>query len=174
MKNFLFFLLAFCTATVGAAQNNVPPAADVLKQAYAKAGSEGKQVLLIFHASWCGWCQKMDASLQDPSVKASIDRSYIIEHLTVHESADKKALENPGAIDFLKKNGGADAGLPYWFVLDKNGKVLADSQRKPGENTGCPASKEEVDYFVDVLRKTSSLKPAELDAIRQRFRLNEQ
>lgn len=174
LSKLALLLAAGCLLTaVAQAQTKVPSADEVLKPAYAKAAKEKKNVLLIFHASWCGWCKKMDASLQDETIKPLIDKSYEIAHLTVYESPTKKDQENPGALEFLTKNGGADEGLPYWFVLDKDGKVLAASEYKPKENTGCPASEEEVGYFIKVLKSTSKLKEAELETIRRRFRKNE-
>lgn len=156
------------------AQSPAPTADEILKPTLAKAAQSNKKVLLIFHASWCGWCRKMDASLNEEAIKPVIDKNYEIVHLTVYESPDKKALENPGALEFLTKNGGAEKGIPFCFVLDKAGNVVADSQRKPGENTGCPASEEEVDYWINVLKKTSSIKDEDLEKIRKRFRKNEQ
>lgn len=164
-----FFLSFFCFA-----QTKMPPAEEVLGKAYAQAARENKNVLLIFHASWCGWCHKMDTSLNDKGVKPLIDKSYVTTHLTVYESKRKTELENPGALEFLTKHGGADQGIPYWLVLDKNGKVLANSEYAPGRNTGCPASEQEVAYFISVLRKTSSLNDEELKVIEKRFRKNEQ
>jgi len=173
MKIFYSFLFSWL-ALQNTARAQTPTAADVLKPVYVKAAKENKKVLLIFHASWCGWCRKMDASLEDSSIKSSIDRNYEIAHLTVYESPTKKGLENPGALELLTKFGGADQGLPSWFVLDTKGNKLADSQYKPGENAGCPASEEEVAHFIKVLKKTTSLKEKELDVVRKRFRKNEQ
>ena len=116
----------------------------------------------------------MDASLQDEKVKPLIHNGYVTAHLTVYESKDKTNLENPGALQFLTKHGGADQGLPYWLVLDKDGNVLADSQYQPNENSGCPANEVEVAYFISVLRKTSSLNEDQLKIIAKRFRMNEQ
>ena len=172
MKGFSFLFFSCLLLLKAGAQP--PSAEEVLQQAYAKAAKENKKVLLIFHASWCGWCRKMDASLDDASVKPLIDKNYEIAHLTVYESAAKKSLENVGALEWLTKNGGAQKGLPYWFVLDKQGAVLADSQFKPGDNAGCPASAEEVAYFIKVLKKTSSISEEDLDVISKRFRKNEQ
>ncbi|HEY0041503.1 MAG TPA: hypothetical protein VGB71_12605, partial [Flavisolibacter sp.] len=103
-----------------------------------------------------------------------IDKYYEIAHLTVKESPDKKYLENAGAEVLLSKHGGAEQGLPYWIVLEKDGGFVANSQYKPGENTGCPASEEEVNYFISVLKRTSALTDPELEIIRKRFRKNEQ
>jgi thioredoxin-related protein len=164
-----FLLASFCCY----AQNKMPSADKVLTPVYAQAAKENKKVLLIFHASWCGWCHKMDTSLQDKNIKPLIDRNYVTAHLTVYESRDKKDLENPGALQFLTKHGGADRGLPYWLVLDEKGNLLADSQYKPNENSGCPASEVEVAYFISVLRKTSSLNEEQLKIIQKRFRMNE-
>jgi len=171
----LLILLSFLTAyTGGYAQSSVPSADEVLQLAYTQAAKERKNVLLIFHASWCGWCIKMDSSLQDTNVKPLIDNNYVTAHLTVYESPNKKGLENPGALEFLTKLGGADQGLPYWMILDKDGKLLADAQYKPGENSGCPAAEVEVAHFINVLRKTSSLNEAQLKVIEKRFRKNDE
>lgn len=171
MRVFLFSLVLFLHQTSSA--QNTPSAEKVLAAAFRKAGQEGKKIFLIFKNSSCGWCYKMDASLQDKSIQPAIYRSYEIVHLTVKEIPAKKNLENPGALAFLKKNGGADMGVPYWYVLDEKGKILANAQYQPGKNTGCPAAKEEVDYFIQVLKKTSLLSEEELQRIAQRFRLNE-
>jgi thioredoxin-related protein len=173
MKFLSAVVLALTISVHVFSQTQAPTAASVMAPALAKAANEGKNVLLIFHASWCGWCRKMDTSLNDPAIKAFIDRNYEIVHLTVYESPGKKQLENPGALEFLQQHGGAEQGIPYWFVLDKEGNVLFDSQYNPGKNSGCPATEEEVSYFISVLRKTSSLSGEELRAIRKRFRENE-
>lgn len=122
----------------------------------------------------------MDTAMNDKAVKKFFDDNYVIRHLTVYESDKNKGLENPGATELLAKYHGNDQGIPYWLVFDKNGKLLGDSKmRKEGEgpeagsNSGCPASEAEVEHFIDVLRKTSSLKDAQLSVIRKRFRENE-
>jgi thioredoxin-related protein len=168
---FLSFLLS-CFMLFSPAQE-VATAESILNAATQKASKENKNVIVIFHASWCIWCRKMDASLNDPSVKKYFENNYVIIHLVVKESKEKKHLENPGAETFLEKMGGKEEGLPYWVVLDKKGSKLADSQMNPGENTGCPASEKEVAYFIAVLQKTSTLKQDELDLIAKRFRKNE-
>lgn len=162
------------------AQQGTRNADDILKEAYAQAQAGNKNVFLMFHASWCGWCHKLDSSLNDPSIRDFFNKNYVITHLTVYESKDKKNLENGGAIEFLTKYKGNDLGIPYWIILDKSGKWVADSQMRPdgsdytarGENVGCPASREEVNHFLKVLKRTSSLNDGQLALIEKRFLLN--
>jgi thioredoxin-related protein len=162
------------------AQTPVKHSDEVLKEAYQAAANEDKNVFVMFHASWCGWCRKLDASMNHASVKDLFGNNYVITHLTVYESKDKTNLENPGALEFLTKYKGNDLGIPYWIILDKNGKWLADSQRRAdgldfntaGENVGCPSSREEVNYFLKVLSKTSKLNAAQLETVEKRFLLN--
>jgi thioredoxin-related protein len=153
---------------------------EILKEAYQQAARENKNVFVIFHASWCGWCHKMDKSMSDTACKVFFDNNYVITHLVVAESKDKKNLENPGADELLKKYYGDGQGIPYWLIFDKEGKLLADSKLRTsgagleaGDNTGCPASEKEVAYFVDILKKTSKLTAQQLEIIRKRFRENE-
>lgn len=173
MKKHIFALLiCFVIAAIGKAQQ-VPSADAVLKEARAKAAKENKKLMVIFHASWCGWCRKMDASLNDPSVKDFFDKNYVITHLTIDESPDKKNLENPGAEELNKKWGGEDQGIPFWVIMDKDGNILADSQMEPGNNVGCPAKAEEVAHFIKMLKKTSSISEEEIGKVEERFRKNE-
>ncbi|PSL43455.1 thioredoxin-like protein [Chitinophaga niastensis] len=151
-----------------------PLAADkVVKEACAKAAGKHKKVFIIFHASWCGWCHKMDTAMNDVSIKKSFEDNYEIRHITVLENGAKKTLENPGGSELLQKYHGADQGIPFWLVLDTNGELLADSRVKgmndKMQNVGCPSQKEEVDYFISVLEKTSKMKPAALEAVRVQF-----
>ena len=159
-----------------------PPqsADDIMKEALSVATKENKKVFIIFHASWCGWCHKMDTSMNDKDCKKFFDDNFVIRHLVVFESKGKENLENPGALEMLTKYKGADSGIPYWLIFSKDGNLLADSRMPPPDgkpdaapsNTGCPASKEEVDYFLTVLRKTTPLNEKDLEIIRVRFRKN--
>lgn len=89
-KYFCFLFFLFCSAIIYA--QHTPSADVVLKEALSKAAKENKKVLIIFHASWCVWCRRMDSSLADPSVKSFFDRNFVITHLTIMESANKKNL----------------------------------------------------------------------------------
>lgn len=180
MKSFLLSLTFLCVVTMSFAQDGPTPAQDLLTSAYQRAEKENKNVMVIFHASWCGWCRKMEAAINDDDCKKLFDKNYVIVYLTVEESKDKKDLENPGADLVKKKYLGEKAGLPFWLILDKNGNMLGDSyirkagmsKSEPGENVGCPASEKEVEVFIDLLRKSSSLSEKQLEKIAKRFLKN--
>ena len=182
MKLYYSLLLTCLIFSVAAANAQMPaPAETVVKNATQLAQKSNRKVLLIFHASWCGWCHKMDSSLNDPGCKKYFDKNFVIEHLTVMESKGKENLQNPGALELMNKYDGKDQGLPYWVILDKDGKTLFDSQTRKmqpdgtvkGSNMGCPASADEVKVFINILKQTTKLDDTELTAISKRFRLNE-
>ncbi|MFM7709704.1 MAG: thioredoxin family protein [Ferruginibacter sp.] len=178
---FSFILIAsFVLTTTAFCQKK--SADKILSEAYQQAAKENKKVFIIFHASWCGWCKKLDASMNDATCKALFNNHYITVHLTVKESDGKKHLETPGADVYLKKYMGDEAGLPFFVVVNEQGATLGDSYARnkgekldqPGENIGCPAKAEEVDAFIATLKKTSTLTDKQLKTIATRFRKNEQ
>ena len=177
----LFIALALLVSFVTKAQPSPLTADELMKKTYKTAAGENKNVIVIFHASWCIWCHRMDSSMNDKACKKFFDDNYVVRHLVVDESKDKKNLENPGADEMRQQYHGDGQGIPFWLVFDKEGKLLADSKmREPGDgpekgdNTGCPASEKEVIYFIEVLKKTSRLTGDQLEIIRKRFRENDQ
>ncbi|TAE19685.1 MAG: thioredoxin family protein [Bacteroidetes bacterium] len=173
MKKLLVFIFALALFPLASfAQDKALTAESVLKLAYEQAGKDNKKILLMFHASWCGWCKKMDKSLQDETCKQFFDDNFVITHLTVQEGANKKYLENEGADALMEKWGGKGQGLPFWVVLDAKGELLGNALMPNGENTGCPAQKEEVAHFVSVLKKVTKVSKKEAEKITQRFEKN--
>lgn len=167
MKRFaLLGLLVFSTALAQAPR----PAQDMVAEAQAKAVKGGKKTMVIFHASWCGWCKRLDAFMDQPQFKQIFAKNYEIVHLTVLESPDKKALENKGSDAVLKSVGGEGQGLPFMAVLGADGKTLINSRRPSekdpnGENIGHPMVAEEVAHFMTMLRKTSKINSQDLGKI---------
>jgi len=176
-------LLLFVLLGYGAfAQQATPPQADaVMKEAYAKAKAEHKNVILMFHASWCGWCKKMTACIEDPTCSKLFDDNYVITYLDILEHDGKKDLENPGAMDVMKNlHGDPAGGIPFWAVITPEGKVIGNSYMPhadgaPGtanDNVGCPAEDNEVSYFIGLLKKSSKLTDDQLAVIAARFHKN--
>jgi thioredoxin-related protein len=179
MKNRIMLLAgALIISGMLMAQTTPEPASKILETAYKQAAKEKKNVMVVFHASWCGWCKKFDASVNDPACKAFFDKSFVIVHLTILENGEKKALENPGALEIFENNGGKGQGIPYFLIYDKSGKLLADSKYTPAKpdaklsNIGCPASDDEVAAFIGILKKTSKISETEAAAVTERFKKN--
>ena len=181
MKKYPFILTVFLFAfTILNAQPTPQSADEILKEACQQAAKEKKNVFIILHASWCVWCHRMDSSMNDPSCKKFFNDNYVIRHMVVDESKDKKNLENPGADELRNKYGGKDQGIPYWLIFDAKGNLLFDSRAKSNNanadaanNIGCPATENEVAYFIEMLKKTSKLSATQEQAIVNRFRKNE-
>jgi thiol-disulfide isomerase/thioredoxin len=182
MKTLSLIIILFFSFFAINAQQIARSADDILADAYKEAAASNKNVMVLFHASWCGWCRKMDNSINDSSCKKFFDDNYVIVHLTVAESDENKPLENPGAVDIIRKYNAMDVGLPFWLILDKNGNLVADSRIRPkgatldypGDNMGCPSTDEEVNAFIKILKQTSKLTGKELKIIADRFKKNKE
>ncbi|WP_313383448.1 thioredoxin family protein [Chishuiella sp.] len=147
---------------------NAQTATEILTKAENQAKIENKNVFLIFHASWCGWCKKMEKNMDDPAVKTYFDSNYVKAFITVQERGEKKNLETPGGDVLNEKLGGKDQGLPFWVILDAKGKVLEDS-RVNGENLGGPSSADEVASLITKLEKTSKNEKVNSEKIKEVF-----
>lgn len=175
IKSSILLILCFLIVSNVHAQTKPESADQVINEAKVEAAKTHKNIFLIFHASWCVWCHRMDTAMNDENIKSFFDKNYVIRHLTVDESTNKKNLENPGANALRTKYQGDQQGIPYWFIIDKNGKLLADSRvhsddgKVIGNSVGCPAKPDEVAYFIKVLKKTSKLSEEQLDQIQKRF-----
>ncbi len=180
MKNIFLVSLLLAIFSFTKAQD-VPSADVVMKAAYAKAAKENKKVFVKFSASWCGWCHKMDASLKDPLVEKYFNDNYIFVVLIVDENEKNKNLENPGAAEFRKKLNGDGVGIPFWAVLDAKKNILGDSYMRTaeqtatdkGSNIGCPAQEDEVQAFIEVLKKTSKISEKQEKDVHDIFRKND-
>ena len=178
MKTLFTLLLSFVIVGSAIAQSQPEPAEKLLKETIAQAKKEHKKAFIIFHASWCVWCRKMDKSMNDEACKALFDKNYVINHIVVLETKEKEILNNPGSSDMLKKYEGDKGGIPFWLIFDENGKLLTDSKTRAegilmddsGSNMGCPTTDKEIADFLFKLKKTSKLTDAELETIATVFK----
>lgn len=175
---FSLVLIAFVSLCVKA-QQAPKTAQEILDNTIVLAKQQHKKALIMFHASWCGWCKKMDASINDPACKKYFDSSFVIDHITVFEQGKKVQFNNPGGQDLYEKYDG-DSGIPFWLIFDEDGNLLANSNYQPTgdttgkhQNIGCPSTEEEVNYFISLLKKYTSITDAQAKAVYTRFRKNE-
>lgn len=155
--NLLFILLLNAGVAAPRQIGKPEPAQSILNAAVKKAESSRKTVFLIFHASWCGWCKKLETALENPDVKKVIKGNYVIATLDVMESPGKKdSLENPGGVKIMADLGGEKSGLPFYAFLDSAGKKVADSNVMPkNQNIGYPGVADEIAAFEKLLKQTA-------------------
>lgn len=151
------FIGMLATALVLPALAGPAPVAakSLMETSLSKATKEKKNVLLIFHASWCGWCKRMDAMLESPQFKATFEKNFVITHVDVMENGPKKELENEGGSELMAQYGGATAGLPFFVILSPKGVKIGDSFLANKQNMGFPSEPEEVTTFMALLKKTA-------------------
>jgi thioredoxin-related protein len=129
----------------------------LLAKAKDDAKKGGKNVLVLFHASWCQWCHRLDEFMDNPKIKPIFEENFVPVRITVLENDKHKADENPGGLEEMEDLGGKDAGLPFFAILNTDGRPLTSSIRPPagsdkGGNTGFPAAPEEVDHFLQMMK----------------------
>ena len=72
-------------------------------------------------------------------------------------------------MDELKKD--RQGGLPWIVVLDGDGNELVSSVGPDG-NIGCPATPQEIDHFVDMIKQSSDASEGDLTEIREVLNAN--
>lgn len=156
-KVFVFLFALLLSVSVFAQAEKPAEASVILEKAFTTAKQSKKQVLLVYHASWCKWCRKLDSALTSTELKPVVDNYFVLTHLDVNERKEKvELLENPGAKELLKQHGGEQAGLPYYAVLNAKGTLLENSKQMPDKsNIGYPGAPDEIKLFVGMLKKAN-------------------
>src|SRR3954466_14611320 len=116
MKKLFCICVIIISVLVVHAQENSNDVNTIIKQTCAEAKKENKKAFIIFHASWCIWCHKLDSSINDASCKKYFADNYVITHITAFEVKEKAKLNTPGAEQFLTAHYAAEQGIPAWFI----------------------------------------------------------
>lgn len=165
-------LAAFTTLAHAATPEAGANADEVMTNARTQAAAEHKNILLMFGASWCVNCHRFDKFLADPAIHPIMDKAFLFVDMTTGEKPkDKHHANLPGGEKLQASLGGKEAGWPYFVMLDPTGKPLADSKipanrAHPG-NIGYPASPWEIDWFIEMLKKSDpSLSPQDTATVK--------
>jgi thioredoxin-related protein len=124
----------------------VPPkdAKRVLDQALSRASSDDKRVFLSFGAPWCGWCHRLHDWMAQPEIAAVLDRDFVIAQIDIDRMTGGKEVQ----ARYQPKSSG---GIPWFAILDAQGKPLATSDG-PSGNIGYPGEPEGIDHFLKMVK----------------------
>ncbi len=167
MKRLIVLLIFLSCYTTTFARGNDPDSARVLlNSALETARTSDKQVLVMFRASWCSWCKRLEKTFESSEIHKIIDDHFVVVRLNVLERGEKvQSLENPGAREVMRNFGGETSGLPFLAFLGTKGVMLANSNVMPDkQNIGYPGSKEEITAFVSLLKKAAPRMTADQQA----------
>lgn len=122
-------------------------AEEALSAALAKAKSQKKNVFLQFGAPWCGWCHKLDAYLNHEAVEGVFGKAFVVVKIDIDRMTGGKAMDK-------KFRGPEPGGIPFFAILDPDGKKLADAHGPKG-NVGFPVEPHERAHFMKIIRETA-------------------
>jgi thioredoxin 1 len=89
-----------------------------LKAGLAKAGKEGKRVLVVFGGNWCYDCHVLDATFHSKEFAPLVDTNFIVVHINIGDDGKDNN-------DLAARLGVAlDQGVPSLGVLEPSGKVV--------------------------------------------------
>ena len=144
-------------------------AAEAVAQAAADAEASGKRLLLVFHASWCSWCELVDMMLADEACAPILARHFVIYHLRVLEKKpDMRAKQLEGADEVYSSLTPEKTGLPYMVAMDGKAGRVSDSIMPTGDNFGFPVEAAELQNFQDMMRKAApAMTPDEAKTLRR-------
>ena len=163
---FLFLCGSFAVA-------QQPIAADrVLEDAKTQAAQQHKVIFLVFGASWCQPCHRLDDFLVAPEMRHILEKYFIEARVNVLEDQGKHPeLESPGGQELAARLGvtnskGQVSHVPFIVFLDAAGEPVVNSYRPvegsaKGVNIGYPAKPEEIDWFGAMLKKAVPTMSAE-------------
>jgi len=161
-----FFILF---STILQAQTLKPePAEKILTESLIKAKQDNKNVMIVFHASWCKWCKRLENAIESPELKKIFTDNWVVTYVDVLERGkNADSLENQGGKELMKKFGGEKSGLPFCVFLNKKGSRICNSNLMPDKtNIGYPGTGDEIKLFTGMLKKSSKkLTTAQLAAI---------
>lgn len=133
-------------------------ASKVFAEGLARASSENKLLFLHFGAPTCGWCHRLDAFLAREDMASLLGKTFVDVKLDLNRMTGADVV-----LDRYK--GAKSGGIPWYAILDAEGKKVVDSDG-PNGNIGYPLQPDEIVHFLAMLRKApTAMSSADLEAV---------
>ncbi|WP_198000242.1 carboxypeptidase regulatory-like domain-containing protein [Gimesia alba] len=139
-------------------------AQELLATALKQAKKENKRIIIQETATWCGPCRLLSRFLVRE--RDLWERDYLWIKIDYRWT---------GAFEMMKTmRAGAQGGIPWWAILDQDGKVLVTSNDEEGTNIGFPSDQSGREHFRSMLEKTSiRLTPMDINTLVDALKQNE-
>src|SRR5207244_3037286 len=129
----------------------------------SRAGADGKRVLLEFGWDGCRPCRVFDGYYKDPEVSRVLDKYLVRVKIDISK--------NRGATE-LKHRFGSPRGVPVWWLLDADGRVVSGAG-DPGGNVGFPTAASDRAAYIKALRSACpTMSDEEADLLERKLREN--
>lgn len=118
-----------------------------LEAAVAKAGAEGKRLLLISGGDWCKWCHYLAAFLdRETALDADLHDVFVVQKIYVGSENMNK--------EFFARLPKA-AGAPHFWVLSPTGELLVSQDTLPLEDGDKSYDRAKFAAFIEQWRNGS-------------------
>ncbi|MAX39614.1 hypothetical protein [Gimesia sp.] len=128
-------------------QYPVLDAREMLDAALKQAKEQNKRVIVQETATWCGPCRRLSLFLDQE--RKLWERDYIWIKLDHRWTGTRKIMD--------KLRDSAPGGIPWWAILDSDGRVLVTSNndKDEGNNVGFPGSHAGREHVRGMLKQTA-------------------
>ena len=131
-------------------ENQAPylDAESLLATAINQARKTNKMVFVHFGAPWCFYCHRFEDWMADAAVTKIFAKDFVSVKIDIDRTLQGKLVQER----LTKGKGG---GIPWFAVLDSQGKTIADSYRMNGKNIGYPFTDQEIEAFTTMIKEVS-------------------
>lgn len=130
---------------------------ELINRAKERAAKEGKSIFVRLGAPWCGWCHKLDDYIYQPDVMAVLEKHFVLVKVDMDRARNAKSVAG--------ELGGGSNGIPWFTMLDAEGKKLITSDGSEG-NIGYPTTDADFAHFRSMLTKAGKkITPTEVDKL---------